>query len=427
MLLPMRLIFQEMAAEKVRLSLLILAVAWATLCIATMLAVGEGLRQGVIRSSESGNGKLIYLTGGYATINSSNFYIGKALQLTSEDLKVIKALPSVKHAQLSAIWDEQANYKDHSTWQEPLAVYPGYQALTGLKIVPGGRWFNPLDIKEQRKVIILGESAAISLFNESNNFDWMNPPKLKVDPVGRKIKLGSEEFIVIGLIKRSSANIERGIPLNESLFIPFTTWKRFHQNSAISAINIELMANADRKQVAKTVKQVIARKYGASIEDDKLLQVEDMLLKQKTIRQFLIGLQGFLGIIGLVTVGVAGIGIANVMYATVKRSTKDIGVRMAIGATPITIRLHYLTQSLFTMSVGGGMGLGLTYFLMLLIQAFPLAGNDLYDELGQPTPELSLPIVGLIILALGLVGILAAWFPANRAALITPLEALQSE
>lgn len=64
---------------------------------------------------------------------------------------------------------------------------------------------------------------------------------------------------------------------------------------------------------------------------------------------------------------------------------------------------------------------------MLLIQALPLAGNDLYDELGQPTPELSLPIVGLIILALGLVGILAAWFPANRAALITPLEALQSE
>nr|VVV03831.1 Macrolide export ATP-binding/permease protein MacB [Aliivibrio wodanis] len=427
MLLPMRQIFQEMAAEKVRLSLTILAVAWATLCIATMLAAGEGLRQGLIRSSENGNGKLIYLTGGYATINSGNFYTGKELQIKSEDLDVIKALPSVKHAQPSAIWDERASYKDHRTWQNPLAVFPGYQALTGLKIVPGGRWFNPLDIKEQRKVIILGESAAISLFNESDDFDWINTPKLEVDPVGKKVKVGSEEFTIIGLIKRSSANIEQGIPLNESLFVPFTTWKRFHQNSAISAINIEPIASADRIQVAKTVKQVIARKYGASIEDDQLVQVQDMLLRQKTMRQFLIGLQSFLGIIGLVTLGVAGIGIANVMYATVKRATKDIGVRMAIGATPTTIRLHYLTQSLFTMSLGGMLGLSLTYLLIVLMQTLPLTGNGLYDQLGQPKPELSLPIVGLVVLALGLVGILAAWFPANRAAGITPLEALQSE
>ncbi len=427
MMLPIRQIFQEMAAEKLRLSLTILAVAWATICIAIMLAAGEGLRQGLIRSSESGNGKLIYLTGGYATKDFGNFHKGKQLKLKYDDLNIIQALSSVKQVQPSALWDERVMYEDNRAWQNPLAVYPEYQALVGIKMRAGGRWFNPIDIKEQRKVIVLGESAAISLFNKSDDFDWVNTPHLEINPVGKKVKVGDETFMVIGVIKSSSANVEQGIPLNESIFVPFTTWQRFHPNSAISAFNIEPTRQADRKQVASSVKQVIARKYGASVEDDQLLQAQDMLLKQKTMRRFLIGLQSFLGIIGLVTLGVAGIGIANVMYATVKRATRDIGLRMAIGASPSTIRLHYLTQALFTMALGGIVGLGVTYGLISLIQALPLAGNSLYDQLGEPIPELSFSILGLVIFALALVGIAAAWFPANRAASITPLEALQSE
>jgi len=79
------------------------------------------------------------------------------------------------------------------------------------------------------------------------------------------------------------------------------------------------------------------------------------------------------------------------------------------------------------MAIGGGLGLGLTFGLINSIQALPISGNRLYEELGKPTPELSFSIIGLVILALSLVGVAAAWFPANRAASITPLEALQSE
>jgi len=145
------------------------------------------------------------------------------------------------------------------------------------------------------------------------------------------------------------------------------------------------------------------------------------------MRQFLLGLQGFLGIIGLVTLGVAGIGIANVMYATVKRATRDIGVRMAVGATPTTIKLHYLLQSLLTMAMGGGIGLLLSFALVEGIGAISFEGNMLYDSLGQPVLELSFPILLLVAAVLAMVGVVSAWFPARRAASITPLEALQSE
>ncbi|MCG7498068.1 ABC transporter permease [Vibrio sp. Of7-15] len=427
MMLPIRQIFQEMAAEKMRLFLTILAVVWATLCITMMLATGEGLRQGLIRTSENGNGNLIYLTGGYASMTAGSFYQGKALSLQPDDINVIRQLPSIKAAEPTVEWDARVSYNDNPTWQNPLAVNPAYKELTGLSVAPGGRWLNPLDMIEQRKVIVIGNSAAAHLFSPPDEGDWMKPIQLTTNPVGKVVKLGDEEFTVIGVLERNSAQIEQGTPLDYAMFVPFTTWERFHQNAAISAINILPHPTVVRERVASTVKQVLARKYGASPLDISLLQAEDMLLRQKTMRRFLIGLQSFLGLIGLITLSVAGIGIANVMYATVKRSTRDIGVRMAVGATPTTIKLHYLVQALLTMSIGGLFGLTLTYGAVTLIKSISFEDNMLYQELGQPIPELSLPVVGIVIFALILVGVASAWFPAKKAANVTPLEALQSE
>lgn len=172
---------------------------------------------------------------------------------------------------------------------------------------------------------------------------------------------------------------------------------------------------------------MIARKHGASVSDEQVVQVEDMFMQQKSMQQFLIGLQSFLGIIGFVTLAVAGVGIANVMYATVKRSTRDIGVRMAVGATPTAIRLHYLVQSLMTMMMGGALGLGVTYSLISAISTINLEGNVFYEDLGKPVPELSWTVVAIVISTLVFIGVASAWLPANRAAKVSPLEALQSE
>lgn len=424
---PIKQIFHEMAAEKLRLCLTIFAVVWATVCITTMLAAGEGLRQGLIRSSESGNGKLIYLTGGYASEAYGNFHKGKPLTLKIEDVDIIRALPSVQKAVPSVVWNERVTYQDRRTWQKPIAVTADYKQVMGFHTMLGSRWFNPMDMREQRKVIVIGHDVAARLFNKSVADDWISSPKLTVDPVGMQVKVGANQFTVIGVLKKNSAYVEQGTPVNESVFVPITTWQRFHLNAAIGAINIVPAKHADRLNVASTAKQVIARKNAGNLQDSELVQATDMLLRQKTMRQFLLGLQGFLGIIGLVTLGVAGIGIANVMYATVKKATRDIGVRMAVGATPTTIKLHYLLQSLLTMAIGGGIGLLLSFLLVKALAAISLEGNMLYDSLGQPVLELSLPILLLVVAVLAFVGVVSAWFPARRAANITPLEALQSE
>ncbi|HFQ5329451.1 TPA: ABC transporter permease [Vibrio vulnificus] len=427
MLLPMRQIFQEMAAEKLRLGLTILAVAWATLCIAAMLAVGEGIRQGVLRTAQNGNGNLIYLTGGMASIDHGAFHQGKFLTLKIEDVGVVQALPEVKSVAPTARWNEPITVGDRGSWQQPLAVTTEFAAMTNLAPREGGRWFNPLDQKQMRKVVVLGYSLAADLFNPVEDFSWFAPVTLQVDPVGQKVKIGSEEFTVIGVLKKNSAEIEQGDLINYSSFVPLATWKRFHANGEIGGINVEPQTDANRIQLAKTIRQVIARKHGASVSDEQVVQVDDMFLKQKSMQQFLIGLQSFLGIIGFVTLAVAGVGIANVMYATVKRSTRDIGVRMAVGATPTAIRLHYLVQSLMTMMLGGVLGLGVTYVLVSAISAINLDGNVFYEDLGKPVPELSWIVVTIVIATLVIIGVASAWLPANRAAKVSPLEALQSE
>ncbi|ARO98977.1 Macrolide export ATP-binding/permease protein MacB [Vibrio alginolyticus] len=427
MLLPMRQIFQEMAAEKLRLGLTILAVAWATLCIAAMLAVGEGIRQGVLKTAQNGNGNLIYLTGGMATVDHGAFHQGKFLTLKMDDSEVVRALPDVKSVAPTAKWKERITVGDRSSWQEPLAVTSEFQSMTNLVPMAGGRWLNPLDQKETRKVVVLGYELAADLFNPNEDFSWFATVTLQVNPVGKKVKIGNEEFTVVGVLEKNSAQIELGDLINYSSFVPLATWKRFHVNGEIGGINVQPQANVDREALAKTIRQVIARKHGASISDEQVVQVDDMFLKQKSMQQFLIGLQSFLGIIGFVTLAVAGVGIANVMYATVKRSTRDIGVRMAVGATPTAIRMHYLVQSLLTMMMGGAFGLAVTYALVSAISSIPLEGNAFYEQLGKPVPELSWVVVAIVILTLVIIGVASAWLPANRAAKVSPLEALQSE
>ncbi|MBM5398865.1 ABC transporter permease [Vibrio parahaemolyticus] len=427
MLLPMRQIFQEMAAEKLRLGLTILAVAWATLCIAAMLAVGEGIRQGVLKTAQNGNGNLIYLTGGMATVDHGAFHQGKFLTLKMDDSEVVRALPDVKSVAPTAKWKERITVGDRSSWQELLAVTSEFQSMTNLVPMAGGRWLNPLDQKETRKVVVLGYELAADLFNPNEDFSWFATVTLQVNPVGKKVKIGNEEFTVVGVLEKNSAQIELGDLINYSSFVPLATWKRFHVNGEIGGINVQPQADVDREALAKTIRQVIARKHGASVSDEQVVQVDDMFLKQKSMQQFLIGLQSFLGIIGFVTLAVAGVGIANVMYATVKRSTRDIGVRMAVGATPTAIRMHYLVQSLLTMMMGGALGLAVTYALVSAISSIPLEGNAFYEQLGKPVPELSWVVVAIVILTLVIIGVASAWLPANRAAKVSPLEALQNE
>lgn len=155
---------------------------------------------------------------------------------------------------------------------KPLAVTTDFASMTNLILMDGGRWLNPLDQKEMRKVVVLGYSLAADLFNPIEDFSWFTPVTLQTNPVGEKVKIGSEEFTVIGVLKKNSAEIEQGDQINYVSFVPLATWQRFHTNGDIGGINVEPQAHADREKLAKTIRQVISRKHGASVSDEQVVK-----------------------------------------------------------------------------------------------------------------------------------------------------------
>ena len=168
-----------------------------------------------------------------------------------------------------------------------------------------------------------------------------------------------------------------------------------------------------------------AAKYGFDPDDDRALRNWDTVSGQKIMRNILLGIQGFLGIIGGLTLMIGGVGVANIMYATVKERTREIGVKMALGARPAWITGPLVLEGLAYTIFGGLLGLLFAMAIIIALGFVPTEGNEALQFLGKPTLS---PAVGAISAAiLGLIGLVAAYFPARRAASIDPAQTLRYE
>ncbi len=170
---------------------------------------------------------------------------------------------------------------------------------------------------------------------------------------------------------------------------------------------------------------MFAAKYGFDPADDRVIRTWDTVQGQKVMRNILLGIQIFLGVIGGLTLMIGGVGVANIMYATVKERTREFGVKMALGARPGWITGPLVLEGLAYTIFGGLLGLLIAMGIIIGLGFVPTQGNQALEFLGKPT--LSMP-VGIISAAiLGLIGLLSAYFPARRAASIDPAQTLRYE
>ena len=138
------------------------------------------------------------------------------------------------------------------------------------------------------------------------------------------------------------------------------------------------------------------------------------------------GMQTLLGVIGGLTLIVAGVGIANVMYVSVSNATRDIGIRMAVGARDYQILTQYILEGLIATAIGGTIGLLGSQGLVSLVGLIPMEA-EFFEFVGKPVPILSPIVACIVVLGLGLIGFFAGLFPARRAARVAPAEALRYE
>jgi putative ABC transport system permease protein len=268
-----------------------------------------------------------------------------------------------------------------------------------------------LDLALKRRVVFLGEELARDLFGTE-------------DVVGRTVQVNQSTFLVIGVMETKVMMGMYSGPDKNQATIPATTFKAMFTDAKIGNFVYKPASLELGDQAKAQVYRVLGRKYRFDPDDSRALGIWDTRENQRITDNIALGIQMFLGIIGTLTLLVGGMGVANIMYAVVKERTREIGVKMALGAKARQVMAPFVLEALLMTVAGGIVGTAVSLGLMAIVAALPLK-DEAFDFLGRPTFS---PAIGAATSAvLGTIGTLAGYFPARRAASVNPAVSLRYE
>jgi putative ABC transport system permease protein len=284
-------------------------------------------------------------------------------------------------------------------------VYPSYGSLRAWEPLPGGRFLNERDIAERRRVVVLGDRIKEGLFGAG-------------EAVGRTLVLKGLPFTVVGVIgpKRQDTNYS-GLDRDRAC-LPATTHERIFGRRTVSNFVYRSRGLDLQERATDRIYEVLGREYGFDPSDRSALLIFDTTEKDRMLSFVFLGLNLMLGGAGALTLFVGGVGVGNLMFVRVRQRTPEIGVQMALGATPRRVLLGVLQESLLLVGAGGAAG-----FAGALAVAGIVARTPLTEHIGAPAVSFAAG-AGTVCL-LGAVGVLAGYFPARRAAHLDPVAALE--
>ncbi|MGH9462636.1 MAG: ABC transporter permease, partial [Vicinamibacteria bacterium] len=308
-------------------------------------------------------------------------------------------------------WENSVTYGRNTRTRLVTASLPSFETMRSHYPQTGGRFLDQPDIDRNRRVAFIGPRVAEELFSGE-------------EPVGKTIRINDVPFIVIGvMIDKMQMGMYNG-PDVDKIVIPLSTYRLMHGPTQVDRIIYAPREPAHNKLVEQEVREVLASKYRFDPKDDQALLFWDVIELSKGMGLVLVGIEIFLGVIGGMTLLVAGVGIANIMYVSARQRTREIGIKMALGARRRDIVTQFLLEAVSIAGVGGAVGLALSLALIAALAQVPMESSGL-QWLGKPV--FSPMVAAVTISVLGLVGVLAGYFPARKASGLDPVEALRYE
>jgi putative ABC transport system permease protein len=297
-----------------------------------------------------------------------------------------------------------------TTSGEVFGVAPQYSDIRSLPINPG-RWFNEEDNSEHRRVCVIGWQMIKKMFAGRA-------------AVGSTILLNGISFEVIGVVQKIGKEGENGS--NGRIFVPIETMRMLfpikteNSENAVSFMNYRPLTKELHAEAKNEVHEIIARRHGFNPKSDDVFEDWDTIDGAMKVGKIFDAMDYFLGVVGLVTLGLGAIGIINIMLVSVAERTKEIGLRKALGATHRNILTQFFIEGAFLTAFSGCIGLAISIGFVTALAQLP-------SPEGFDTPRIVPSSAIAAILALAVAGIAAGLYPARKAAMLPPVEALRQE
>jgi len=412
--LVFNLFLRSSRVQKKRAILTIASIAWGAFSLLLLLAFGEGLKISINTATHGMGSDLAILWPGTTSLTWQGLPAGRPVRTYIEDIALLRQrVPNLAEvAGEIHRWGVVVNHGKTTTTAQVKGVTYGFGEIRNHIPATGGRFLDPLDEQLRRRVAFMGDKIAEKIFGEEN-------------PAGKEILLEKVPYTVIGvMMPKVTMGNYNGMD-EDQISIPITTFKAHFGEDRLSIIVVKPDRPERMGLVLEELHKTLGAKCGFDPKDKRVFGIWDTVESSRITRNILIGIQLFLGIIGALTLIIGGVGVANIMYAVVKERTKEIGVKMALGAHRGWITGPIVLEGLLYTLLGGAAGLIMSVAAIILLDQIPTEGNEILAMFGTPTLSLSIGLVSAAIL--GLIGLMAGYFPARRAASINPAETLRYE
>ncbi len=402
-----RQMWRDIRSQKLRTFLTMFGIVWGTVSVSLLLAFGKGMqRQMIVNSSGIGDAICIAWPG-LTSVPYEGLGKGRKIRLNEDDVEAIRQeARGVNMISSEYSKTMKMNYGAKTIAIDISGVSPEFGSMRNILPQKGGRFFNPSDMAEQRRVLFIGQKMAADVFGEG------------VDPVGKTVMLGGSPFLIVGILEPKVQNSSYSGRDNQKGFIPGTTFRAITGEKWVDNLIYQAKVVGQTEQVTDDVRRVIAQRQRFDPEDKEAFSVWDTTENLKFFAIFFLSFRLFLGIIGSFTLIVGGIGVSNIMNVVVEERTKEIGIKMALGARDRWLLRQLLLETLLITGLGGAVGFAISFAVCAI---FPKFGVGEY--VGDP--DLSLSVASLTAAILGLTGLVAGYFPARDASRLDPVVAMK--
>jgi len=399
---------RDLKAQKLRTSLTVFGIVWGTVAIIVLLSFGMGFKRALAINMHGMGERIAVLFPGKTSQAFEGYGVGRPMHFVEEDAHLLAS----QIRDIGMISPEFASngtslrVGDNIINTSVGGVYPIYSDMRNIIPEPGGRFIDDIDMHERRRVTLIGNEVKKLLFGES-------------EAVGRTVYIGRTPFMVVGVMMKKKQNSSYNRRDQDRVFIPASTFSSVFGDIHLRNI---LVTPADPRRADETmsqVREVLGRRYKFNPEDKDAVFIWDTSEGDKFMFFFFLAFNIFMGLIGSFTLGVAGIGVANIMYIVVQERTKEIGIKRAVGATKAKIMSQFFTETFFIIFLGSSIGSLIAFGITRILQFMPIK-----EEVG--TPEISAVVLVATAVILAIVGLAAGLFPARRAANLDVVECLRA-